>query len=57
MSQVVISTPGTIKNLMIYKKLEMTRLKILLFDEADQMFAKVNFILGIIGDIVRYLFI
>jgi ATP-dependent RNA helicase DDX19/DBP5 len=57
MSQVVIGTPGTIKNCMIYKKLEMTRLKILVFDEADQMFAMVNFVLGITGCIVRYLFL
>ncbi|GAU41913.1 hypothetical protein TSUD_25550 [Trifolium subterraneum] len=40
MAQVVIGTPGTIKNLMTYKKLGVTRLKILVFDEADQMLAE-----------------
>lgn len=44
MAQIVIGTPGTIKNLMTYKKLGVTRLKILVFDEADQMLAEVNFI-------------
>lgn len=45
MAQIVIGTPGTIKNLMTYKKLGVTRLKILVFDEADQMLAEVNFVL------------
>lgn len=44
MAQVVIGTPGTIKKWMTYKKLGVTRLKILVFDEADQMLAEVNFV-------------
>jgi len=43
MAQVVIGTPGTIKNLITYKKLGVTKLKILVFDEADQMLAEVIF--------------
>jgi ATP-dependent RNA helicase DDX19/DBP5 len=43
MAQIVIGTPGTIKNLMTYKKLGVTRLKILVFDEADQMLAEDGF--------------
>lgn len=43
MAQVVIGTPGTMKNLITYKKLGVTKLKILVFDEADQMLAEVNF--------------
>ncbi|CAJ2672548.1 DEAD-box ATP-dependent RNA helicase 38 [Trifolium pratense] len=42
-AQVVIGTPGTIKNLMTHKKLGVTRLKILVFDEADQMLAEDGF--------------
>jgi len=49
MSQVVIGTPDTIKCLMMFKKLEMTRLKILVFDEADQMLAQVNLVILIRG--------
>ena len=41
MAQVVIGTPGTIKKWMTFKKLGVTRLKILVFDEADQMLAEV----------------
>lgn len=40
-AQVVIGTPGTIKKWMSFKKLGVTRLKILVFDEADQMLAEV----------------
>ncbi|KAK7345229.1 hypothetical protein VNO77_15821 [Canavalia gladiata] len=43
MSQVVIGTPGTIKKWMSFKKLGATRLKILVFDEADQMLAEDGF--------------
>lgn len=43
MAQVVIGTPGTIKKWMSYKKLGASRLKILVFDEADQMLAEVTF--------------
>ncbi|XP_004506252.1 DEAD-box ATP-dependent RNA helicase 38 [Cicer arietinum] len=43
MAQVVIGTPGTIKKWMTYKKLGVTRLKILVFDEADQMLAEDGF--------------
>ncbi|WVZ15086.1 hypothetical protein V8G54_012652 [Vigna mungo] len=41
MAQVVIGTPGTIKKWMSFKKLGAARLKILVFDEADQMLAEV----------------
>lgn len=41
MAQVVIGTPGTIKKWMSFKKLGGSRLKILVFDEADQMLAEV----------------
>lgn len=40
-AQVVIGTPGTIQKWMGFKKLGVTRLKILVFDEADQMLAEV----------------
>ena len=40
-AQVVVGTPGTIKKWMSFKKLGATRLKILVFDEADQMLAEV----------------
>ncbi|KAJ7972299.1 DEAD-box ATP-dependent RNA helicase-like protein [Quillaja saponaria] len=43
MAQVVIGTPGTIKKLMSLKKLGVSRLKILVFDEADQMLAEDGF--------------
>ncbi|KAL5067790.1 hypothetical protein RYX36_018677 [Vicia faba] len=43
MAQIVIGTPGTIKNLMTYKKLGVSKLKILVFDEADQMLAEDGF--------------
>ncbi|XP_061354121.1 DEAD-box ATP-dependent RNA helicase 38-like, partial [Gastrolobium bilobum] len=43
MAQVVIGTPGTINKWMAYKKLGVTRLKILVFDEADQMLAQDGF--------------
>ncbi|XP_061363840.1 DEAD-box ATP-dependent RNA helicase 38-like [Gastrolobium bilobum] len=43
MAQVVIGTPGTINMWMAYKKLGVTRLKILVFDEADQMLAEDGF--------------
>ncbi|XP_061337686.1 DEAD-box ATP-dependent RNA helicase 38 [Gastrolobium bilobum] len=43
MAQVVIGTPGTINKWMNYKKLGVTRLKILVFDEADQMLAEDGF--------------
>lgn len=41
MAQVVIGTPGTIKRWMSFRKLSVVRLKILVFDEADQMLAEV----------------
>ncbi|XP_028789631.1 DEAD-box ATP-dependent RNA helicase 38 [Neltuma alba] len=43
MAQVVIGTPGTIKKWMSYKKLGVSRLNILVFDEADQMLAEDGF--------------
>ncbi|XLR55344.1 hypothetical protein S83_006016 [Arachis hypogaea] len=42
-AQVVIGTPGTIKKWISFKKLGVTRLKILVFDEADQMLAEDGF--------------
>lgn len=41
-AQVVIGTPGTIKKWMTAKKLGVTNVKILVFDEADHMLAEVN---------------
>ncbi|XP_020966223.1 villin-2-like [Arachis ipaensis] len=41
-AQVVIGTPGTIKKWISFKKLNLTRLTILVFDEADQMHAELN---------------
>lgn len=41
-AQVVIGTPGTIKRLMSQKKLGVTDMKVLVFDEADHMLAKVH---------------
>ncbi|XP_061343695.1 DEAD-box ATP-dependent RNA helicase 38-like [Gastrolobium bilobum] len=43
MAQVVIGTPGTINKWMTFKKLGVTSLKILVFDEADQMLAEDGF--------------
>ncbi|KAI4349064.1 hypothetical protein L6164_009706 [Bauhinia variegata] len=43
MAQVVIGTPGTIKKWLTFKKLSVSRLKILVFDEADQMLAEDGF--------------
>ncbi|XP_020961032.1 DEAD-box ATP-dependent RNA helicase 38-like [Arachis ipaensis] len=42
-AQVVIGTPGTIKKWISFKKLEVTKLTILVFDEADQMLAEDGF--------------
>jgi ERCC4-related helicase len=47
-AQVVIGTPGTIEKWMANRKLGMTQIKILVFDEADHMLAKVDFILPIL---------
>jgi superfamily II DNA/RNA helicase len=47
-AQVVIGTPGTIKKWMSNRKLGVTQIKILVFDEADHMLAEVDFILVII---------
>ncbi|GMJ12070.1 hypothetical protein HRI_004876200 [Hibiscus trionum] len=43
MAHVVIGTPGTILKLMSYKKLGVSFVKILVFDEADQMLAEEGF--------------
>ncbi|XP_057424292.1 DEAD-box ATP-dependent RNA helicase 38 [Lotus japonicus] len=43
MAHVVIGTPGTIKKWISFKKLGVARLKILVFDEADQMLAEDGF--------------
>lgn len=40
-AQVVIGTPGTINKWVTAKKLSMSYLKILVFDEADHMLAEV----------------
>ncbi|XP_040373204.1 DEAD-box ATP-dependent RNA helicase 38 [Rosa chinensis] len=42
-AQIVIGTPGTVKNLMSYKKLGVSGVKILVFDEADHMLAEDGF--------------
>ncbi|ESQ45177.1 hypothetical protein EUTSA_v10010317mg [Eutrema salsugineum] len=42
-AQVVIGTPGTIKKWIAFKKLGLNHLKILVFDEADQMLATDGF--------------
>ncbi|RYR26437.1 hypothetical protein Ahy_B02g060670 [Arachis hypogaea] len=42
-AQVVIGTPGTIKKWISFKNLNLTRLMILVFDEADQMLAEDGF--------------
>jgi superfamily II DNA/RNA helicase len=47
-AQVVIGTPGTIRKWMENKKLGVSQIKILVFDEADHMLAEVDFILLII---------
>ncbi|XP_059463283.1 uncharacterized protein LOC132192092 [Corylus avellana] len=39
-AQVVIGTPGTIKKWMSNRKLGVTKIKILVFDEADHMLAE-----------------
>lgn len=44
-SQVIIGTPGTIKKWMSFRKLSMSSMKILVFDEADHMLAEVSQIL------------
>ncbi|CAN1146268.1 DEAD-box ATP-dependent RNA helicase 38, partial [Linum perenne] len=41
-AQVVIGTPGTIKRLMSQRKLSVEEMKVLVFDEADHMLAKVQ---------------
>ena len=40
-AQIVIGTPGTIKKLLSLRKLSVTSMEVLVFDEADQMLAKV----------------
>lgn len=40
-AQIVIGTPGTIKRWMSAKKLSVSCIKILVFDEADHMLAEV----------------
>jgi ATP-dependent RNA helicase DDX19/DBP5 len=40
-AQIVIGTPGTIKRLMSTKKIGVSCVKILVFDEADHMLAEV----------------
>lgn len=40
-AQVVIGTPGTVKKWMSHRKLGMSNMKILVFDEADHMLAEV----------------
>ncbi|KAG8374187.1 hypothetical protein BUALT_Bualt11G0105000 [Buddleja alternifolia] len=42
-AQVIIGTPGTISKWMIAKKLGMSQMKILVFDEADHMLAEGGF--------------
>jgi hypothetical protein len=44
-AQVVIGIPGTVGKWMANRKLGMTQIKILVFDEADHMLAEVDFIL------------
>jgi ATP-dependent RNA helicase DDX19/DBP5 len=43
MAQVVIGTPGTINKWVTHKKLGMSKMKILVFDEADHMLAESGF--------------
>ncbi|KNA24983.1 hypothetical protein SOVF_010730 [Spinacia oleracea] len=55
-SQVIIGTPGTIKKWMSFRKLSMSSMKILVFDEADHMLAEGGFkddSLRIMNDIKR----
>ncbi|RYR30047.1 hypothetical protein Ahy_B01g054831 isoform A [Arachis hypogaea] len=52
-AQVVIGTPGTIKKWISFKKLNLTRLTILVFDEADQMHAEVLLLSATFNDIVK----
>lgn len=40
-AHIVIGTSGTVHKLMSYKKLGVSRLKVLVFDEADHMLAEV----------------
>ncbi|KAJ4844108.1 DEAD-box ATP-dependent RNA helicase 38, partial [Turnera subulata] len=40
LAQVVIGTPGTVKKWMSFKKLSVTDIRVLVFDEADQMLDK-----------------
>jgi superfamily II DNA/RNA helicase len=47
-AQVVIGTLGTIKKWMSNRKLGATKIKILVFDEADHTLAEVDFILVVI---------
>jgi hypothetical protein len=42
MAQILIGTPATIKTLIGFKKLALTKLKILVFDDADQLLAEVH---------------
>ena len=42
MAQILIGTSATIKTLISFKKLALTKLKILVFDDADQLFAEVH---------------
>ncbi|KAM1294578.1 hypothetical protein ACFX13_014883 [Malus domestica] len=56
-AQIVIGTPGTIKRLMSTKKIGVSCVKILVFDEADHMLAEDGFkddSLRIMNDIKRY---
>lgn len=41
-AQVIIGTPGTISKWLMHKKLGLSQMKILVFDEADQMLAMVS---------------
>lgn len=41
-AQIVIGTPGTINKWLTLKKLGMSYMKVLVFDEADHMLAEVN---------------
>ncbi|KAG4377574.1 hypothetical protein GLYMA_18G155900v4 [Glycine max] len=53
MAQVVIGTPGTVKKFISFKKLGTTRLRILVFDEADQMLAEVLLFSATFNDTVK----
>lgn len=53
-AQVVIGTPGTIRKWMSNRKLGVSHIKILVFDEADHMLAEVDFILLIILYLVKF---